>query len=696
MDRSGRRGGSCTVLDVGRSDGSGANLGRRTQGHSHRPTHPSGFLGLIEITGGLFTNDGKPFATIAVPAGLTAPPDSVTRTVEWTRTFGGAAGGEVMYQITETFTFALNADGVCCTVAYEGEGSTTTDDGKTTVSKAAGVLGDYVGVGARRDTAFGTTFDDKWGLPFQETQMLQPGTDEPFCRRPVAQPPGFSSNGVWEVYETDGAAVDGGEPVFGMYTQCDISGFDAATAQSFLPQVPAATAPERAARQSLADTGGCPVFQESFNALYSPSMGSAPTDDLQRMFMRPNSAACSAFVTIGEEGRGGVRSVMQYDLSTEDPRVEAIRLYDAVEDQYTSLPAHEIPRDGRCEIGDDGVALAPLFEDEPCLLRTFHKLGEGEITIWTDWDTSDGPNVIVRGAFPWGHYFYTCHHCDPFSPEVPRIIAAMHKFGNTGIGNFGPNAQVIGSVGAPEGRVGETSDVFDVDQDLVYLFAEDSSDPIERAAIAAALGLIASGAMVGLGLAENRLDRKDEPLIVEDEHGNHLEPNEDGLYPWEVDGETRHVDRDELVRLIAEARWWKEYNEADAEKRVRMQQARSDLDLDELDAKTSAEAKDFAATQEANKGRRETIAAWFDKHPEYGHLWERSIRPDGSVDLELMRQIMGHQQRAAMPDPDDPFWLMDGLESTMKEVFTGQEADGSTYPLPKEGRSPFPEDLLPG
>ena len=478
----------------------------------------------IEITGGLFTNAGKPFATIVVPSGLNAPPDPLTRTVEWTRTFSG--GGEAMYRLTETFTFALNADGVCCTVSYDGEGSDTFR-GETTVTRASGVLGDYVGVGARRDTAFGTTFDDKWGLPFQETQMLQPGTDEPFCRRPVAQPPGFSSNGAWEVYETDGVGVDGGEPLFGMYTQCDIDGFDAATAQSLLPPVPAATAPEREVRDYGATTGGCPVYQEAFNALHVPSAGSAPTEYLQRLIMRPNSAACSAWVFVGEEGRGGVRSQMQYDLATENEQREATRLYDAVEDLYTSLPAHEIPEDETCDIGGDGITRAPLNEDKPCRLRTFHKFGEGEITIWTDYDTSDGPNVIVRGAFPWGHCFYTCHHCDPSSPEVPRIIAAMHRFGTTGIGNFGPNAQVIGSVGAPEGRVGKTRDVFDVDPDLVDLFADDPNDPIERAAIAAALGLIASGAMVGLGLAENRLDRKEGSPEAEDDTTDALGEGDD-------------------------------------------------------------------------------------------------------------------------------------------------------------------------
>lgn len=93
------------------------------------------------------------------------------------------------------------------------------------------------------------------------------------------------------------------------------------------------------------------------------------------------------------------------------------------------------------------------------------------------------------------------------------------------------------------------------------MFAEDPEDPIERAAIAAALGLIASGGLAGLGLLENRLDRKEKLPVVEDEYGNSLKANDDGLYPWEVDGVTTYVDLEEVQRLIAEAAAYKELNE---------------------------------------------------------------------------------------------------------------------------------------
>ena len=116
----------------------------------------------IEITGGLYTNNGKPLAAIPVPAGLSAPPDPVSRTVEWTETLSG--GSERTYQLTETFSFSLTAEGVCCSIAYEGEG-TQTAGGRAFTTNASGTLGDYVGVGGRRDFGDGASRNDTWACP---------------------------------------------------------------------------------------------------------------------------------------------------------------------------------------------------------------------------------------------------------------------------------------------------------------------------------------------------------------------------------------------------------------------------------------------------------------------------------------------------------------------------------------------------
>ena len=295
-------------------------------------------------------------------------------------------------------------------------------------------------------------------------------------------------------------------PSFNMYTDCDVAGFDVESARELLSPVPPATAPERDAIGVSVPGTGCPVFQESFNALYDASMGEAPTADLRRMMMNPNSTACSGPVTVGEEGPGGVRSEMRYALATPDPVIEARRQYEAAEQSLNAIPAHEI--DSLCDFDDRGIAIPPAPDGAPCNLRTFHELGQGTITIWTDYASSDGPNVIIRGDFPWGHYRYRCHHCDADSPEVPRIVAAMEVFGNTGLGNFGPNAEVVGSVGAPEGIIGETQGVDEVvDPDLIELLTD---DPYEAAVIA---GLIAMAGVIGLAgatVAEERLNRREE------------------------------------------------------------------------------------------------------------------------------------------------------------------------------------------
>ena len=300
-----------------------------------------------------------------------------------------------------------------------------------------------------------------------------------------------------------------------MYADCDIAGFDVQSAQALLPTVPPAAAPERDVLFGSTTGTGCPVFQESFNALHDSSMGDAPTDQIRRMMLNPNSTACAADVTIGEEGPGGVRSELHYELATPDPVIEARRQYAVAESLQVAISAHEI--ESLCDFDERGIAIPPAFdgEDNACNLRTFHELGGGKIAIWTDYASSDGPNVIIRGAFPWGSYNYRCHHCEADSPEVARIVAAMEVFGNTGLGNFGPDAEVIGSVDAPEGRVGETRDVDDVvAPELIELLTD---DPYEAAVLAGLIGMAGVIGLAGVAVAEERLDRKEEDDVSGDD-----------------------------------------------------------------------------------------------------------------------------------------------------------------------------------
>jgi hypothetical protein len=293
-----------------------------------------------------------------------------------------------------------------------------------------------------------------------------------------------------------------------MYTECDVEGFDVLSALRDLPPLPAKTDPVRAVTHGATEQPGCPVFSESYTALYDPSMGEAPTNDVRRLMLNPNTSACSAWVNMGPEGPGGVRSEMQYDLATPDPVIEPQREFDAVDSFFNAVPLHEIAEDRRCAVGDDGIAVAPAESGEECILRSFHEVGGGVITIFTDYESTDGPNVFVRGVFPWGSYNYRCHHCDASSPEIPRIVAAMEVLGATGFGNFGPEAEVIGSVGAPEGATGQTTDVdTTVDPALIEALTD---DPYEAALLAGLIAIAGTIGLAGVSVAENALDSRED------------------------------------------------------------------------------------------------------------------------------------------------------------------------------------------
>jgi hypothetical protein len=462
----------------------------------------------VEVTGGLFAFEGKPLAVLPISPGLTEPPAPLTRTVEWVWVPPGSdpAFGTT-FSVTETFSFSLNADGICCTVSYEGEGIDTRGGGESVVT-ASGTIGDYVGFADQAHTSFDEPRGSTWGIPFGAPEQIQVGDSEAVCRRPVASAQRGGPTD-WEA-TWNGKPAPGTGQSFGMYTGCDIAGFDVPTAQAALPPVPAASASERDVPGIAAEGGGCPVFQESFNALYDESMGSAATDQLRRLMVNPNSSACSSFVSIGDEGPGGVRSEIDYDLATPDPDLEARRQYDAAEDLLRTIAPHEL--DKLCDFDDRGIALAPP-PGETCELHTFHPLSGGTIRIFTDYASDDGPNVIVSGSFDSVKYRYRCHHCNANSPEVARIVVAMEVFGNTGLGNFGPNAQVIGSVGAPEGAEGET---FGVDAEADQLADLLTDDPYEAAVLAGLIGLAGVIGMVGAAAAEVALERREDEGDVDE------------------------------------------------------------------------------------------------------------------------------------------------------------------------------------
>ncbi len=510
----------------------------------------------IELNGGLFSDQRKPPIEVSIAPGLTEVPEPVSRSDTWSFVppiwdndagfwVDGDPANEQSYSVTETFSFSLTADGLCCTVAYDGAGTAATLGGGPRESTAAGTMGDFTSVAARTYLNFNEEGSQLWGLPFDEPTIVPIPGEDPSCRRPVTT----EGRATYDDWVTTFDGNDGGgspPPRFDLATDCDIEGFDVATAMDNLPPVPAATAPERNVAFGELDAGGCPVYSESFGALYDPSMGETTTTDLRRLMLNPNSTACTAWITVGQEGPGGVRSEMQYDLATAEPKVEARRQFDAAEDLFDAVPAHQIPPDNRCAFDENGIAVAPSEDGATCVARTFHEVGGGVITIWTDYESTDGPNVLVRGIFPWGHYNYRCHHCDASSPEIARIVTAMEVFGSTGLGNFGPDAEVVGSVGAPEGTTGETTDVdTTIDQDTIDVLTD---DPYEAAVLAGLIALAGTAGLVGVSIAEAGAEARD---------GARDEPDPEPIDP-DADNDVRVWDEENRVGI------WMTQAEADA------------------------------------------------------------------------------------------------------------------------------------
>ncbi|KAA3637030.1 MAG: hypothetical protein DWP92_08605, partial [Armatimonadetes bacterium] len=617
----------------------------------------------IELTGGLFARQHKPAIEISIAPGLTEVPDPVTRTVDWTYLppiwdndagvwLDGNPDNEESYSLTETFTFAPTADGVCCTVTYDGKGISDTI-GPAREITGAGTMGDFISVADRSYFNFTEQGSQLWGLPFDEPIFTPIPGEEMACRRPVTT----AGRTTYDDWVTTSDGTDGGgypPPEFDLATDCDIEGFDVATAMANLPPAPAANAPERNVLFGTLDGTGCPVYAEAFGALYDPSMGETNTTDLRRLMLNPNTTACTAWVTVGQEGPGGVRSEMQYDLATPEPEVEARRQFDAAEDLLDAVPAHQIPENNRCAFDEDGIAMAPTGDGETCVARTFHEVGGGVITIWTDYESIDGPNVLVRGIFPWGHYNYRCHHCDPSSPEVARIVTAMEVFGSTGLGNFGPDAEVVGSVDAPEGTTGETTDVdTTIDQDTIDALTD---DPYEAAVLAGLIALAGTAGLVGVSIAEAGAEARD---------GERDEPDSEPTDP-DADNEVRVWDEENRVGI------WMTQEEADAwYAQQRQREIDASIAAGEQDLATWLEnwraqsEVEMAAAAERMQQRAADEQRWAD--------WEERMRRRDALD---QRQDLLEADSTRRNSSSDWWW------SVLDEY--GREAQKDAAALPGE------------
>ncbi|MEO1058179.1 MAG: hypothetical protein AAFY28_14810, partial [Actinomycetota bacterium] len=269
----------------------------------------------VTIEGGLFTQTGKPLATLEVPEGLTEPPAPLTRTVAWDDQVNNATS----YSLTETFTFALRADGVCCSVDYTATGEKV-QQGTTTPINFEGSLDD-IGLVAAEGVGI-TSVDGNYvdGLPFTEVQPLRvaSGVD---CHRSIAETRNFDAlqesggEGEARVNETGGLTTPSLELRLG--TPCELPGFDLDFALDLAPEPPPTDDPAR----QFGTVGNCPVVQEVVEQVSAASaFEGVSTHTLGQVMFDGNANACE-FGTlfegpaVGQGGPGGERHEFAIDLA---------------------------------------------------------------------------------------------------------------------------------------------------------------------------------------------------------------------------------------------------------------------------------------------------------------------------------------------------------------------------------------------
>ncbi len=144
--------------------------------------------------------------------------------------------------------------------------------------------------------------------------------------------------------------------------------------------------------------------------------------------------------------------------------------------------------------------------------KPFAAPATGQVWIWTDWNYNDGPNVEVNAQFPWGSYFYRCHHCEPGDPAISDVIASWNEFGSgatTSIEVIDTSAEPPTDT-APDTGDGDEPALDPETEALVDLLADDDASDAERAAIAAAvIGILGSAGLAGIGLIESGMSIND-------------------------------------------------------------------------------------------------------------------------------------------------------------------------------------------
>lgn len=446
------------------------------------------------LVGGFESGPDKPAIDFPILDAYSTPPADLVVDLTWER---GDADALFAFDIQETYSFALNASGVCCDVTYAVTGTETytfadNEPRVTDVVGAPTTITDLVIGGANRGP-----------MPFGQAQIADDGA----CSRTVI---GSADDLAFVEF---GTFTEDGEDGYGQFRApqvqvgCDIDGFTVADALAAAPPTPEADAPERAGGFYQTQPG-CPVYQEVVGAMYDPAFeeGKLNPDQLGTLFLTPNAPACDGSVHLGGDERGARRSELDYALATTDPLAEGHRLWDSQDSFMGEFPLHEIPEERRCAVDATTGIPENRPDQEWCNHRSYHKVADGEITIWTDTAVADGPNTFIRAVFPWGSYRYRCHHCVIGDPEVARALDRFHEMASRGVGGYGAGDVVIeevGSTGAPAAEDAETAAPAATD-DIVDLFADEDATDEERAAIATALvGLIGAAGIAGISMLES-------------------------------------------------------------------------------------------------------------------------------------------------------------------------------------------------
>jgi hypothetical protein len=518
----------------------------------------------ITVVGGLWAADGKPMVTISVPRGLAAAPEPIANTVAWV---AGTTDYPVAYEITESYRFELDVEGVCCDVTVVADGIRTPENGVPVAHHAEAV----VEIRPEGSGAFGVT-------PFADPIVFS-GIDpeNPPCGRPVAQV-GFQGAN-WSTWTIDGEPTGGGSVELLLVADCDLPDFTVSNALALAP--PAPVAPDQ---RMQGDLGPCPVLQEIVGPIAEASgIDSGSTSTVGRLYTQPNAPVCDDLsgLGLGDFRPGGLQLTIQWSIASDDVESEVARINEINDDFIFSTRQYGIYDEDACRLDANGDILPPA-EGEECVRRQFFAVGS-EVTIWTEY-SDDGPNVEVRGRFPWGSYWFYCHHCEPGDDMIRDAIAAWHRAGerSTVAADAGPAAEPAArsEATAPAEQDGAEQDGTEQEQVTPQTDdtavsddgsgADDDDIDVRDAAAAAIVALIGSVALAGTSLVESGTHLGELPDAlrrsgseapgdvpaggVADERGNILLPDDDGRYDWETPNGVERLDRDELVRRIAAER----------------------------------------------------------------------------------------------------------------------------------------------